>query len=125
MADFYLDDNIAIDLARELRSWGHTATTARDQGLDGADDDEHLLVAAQRGWTLLTNNRKDFILLHGAWRRWASAWQVPARHAGILILRQEWPPRQAAKEVDSFIKTGGPLGNQLYVWYPSSGWVSR
>ena len=64
MAALYTDHNVARALARLLQARGHAVTTAHDLGLDGASDDEHLLVAAQRGWTLITNNRDDFVLLH-------------------------------------------------------------
>ena len=73
MADAYADHNMSFDIVGLLRHAGHRVVTARDLGLDHADDDVHLLTAAQRGWTLLTSNSKDFRLLHDAWRRWSSA----------------------------------------------------
>ncbi len=125
MADFYTDHNVAIEVAPRLRFLGHTAGTAHDLHLENAEDDEHLLVAAQHGWTLVTHNRKDFILLHNAWRRWTGAWQVPAQHGGILIVPQVWPAHQTASAIDSFVRMGASLKNQLYVWRQNSGWVRR
>lgn len=125
MTDFYLDHNVARGVAPELRSRGHTARTASDIGLDAAGDDEHLIVAAQNGWTLITHNRKDFALLHDAWQRWTNVWQVPERHAGILLVPQTWPADQIAREIDLFVQTPQLLTNQLYEWRSSRGWVRR
>ena len=116
MAHFYLDENIPIQVARELPHWGHHGITVRDQGLLRAGDDEHLLLAAQRGWIFVTRNRDDFILLHNAWQRWTRAWQVQEQHAGILITPHEWVAAQTALEVHQFVQTGLPLQNQIYEW---------
>lgn len=94
---------------------GHTARTALDLGLAHAGDDEHLLIAAQNGWILVSHNRKDFNLLHDGWRRWSAAWGVIALHGGILIIPQSWPAKRTASEIDSFIQTGVLLANQLYL----------
>ncbi len=125
MADFYLDHNVAMSVAPELRSRGHTARTAHDMGLASAKDDEQILVAAQNGWTLITHNRKDFALLHDAWQRWTRTWQVHERHAGILLVPQTWVAGEIAREIELFVQTAQPLMNQLYEWRPSSGWVRR
>ena len=114
-----------MSVAPELRSRGHTARTAHDMGLDSAKDDEQILVAAQNGWTLITHNRKDFALLHDAWQRWTKAWQVPARHAGILLVPQTWAGGEIAREIELFVQTAQPLIDQLYEWRASSGWVRR
>jgi hypothetical protein len=127
VAGFYLDHNVAADVARLLRGSNHAVITAHDQGLGAAGDDEHLLLAAQRGWTLVTHNRKDFLLLHDAWRHWASAWGVAEPHAGILIVPQ--PPgashAQIAAALEALISGGPSLTNQLYLWRPASGWQHR
>ena len=110
-------------VAQHLHTFGHAARTARDLQLERAQDDQQLLVAAQNGWTLVTHNRKDFILLHRAWQRWSSAWQVSAHHAGILIVPHRWLEDQAALEIDAFIQTRQPLANQLYEWRTTMGWM--
>jgi hypothetical protein len=46
---------------------GHGATTARDQRLTRDTDAERLLVAAQRGWALVTHNASHHKALHDAW----------------------------------------------------------
>jgi hypothetical protein len=129
MADFYLDHNVADEIAKLLRTRGHEAVAARDLHLERAKDDEQLLTAAQRGWILVTHNQDDFFLLHDAWRRWATAWGVPAAHAGILVLAQAPPTRiprtRLAHALDEIASSGVPLANELYSWRPASGWQHR
>lgn len=129
MADFYIDENVPVRIAELLRHHGHNSVTTRDLRQEGAGDEEQLLTAAQRGWIFVTYNTKDFVLLHQAWCRWLKADDIPAEHAGILILPQA--PRlsaeQAAQElidlVDSGRSQGLSLAGQLYEWLPGQGWV--
>ncbi|MGD9894165.1 MAG: DUF5615 family PIN-like protein [Dehalococcoidia bacterium] len=124
MASFYLDHNVAVNIAFLLRAINHAGTTANEAGLGSTHDDEHLLFAAQHGLTLVTHNRTDFVLLHGAWRRWGVAWNASQSHAGVLIVPQ--PPlatnNQIAQELDGFLAGEPSLTNELYQWRPSSGW---
>lgn len=123
MADFYFDHNISVEIARLLRVSGHTALTADEIGLRAAKDDEHFLVAAERDLIPVTHNRKDFELLHDAWRRWSAAWGVAPLHAGVLIVAQlnpTWVPR-IAQAMATFIETDPPLANMLYTWSPAKG----
>lgn len=113
MADFYVDHCVPISLAALLRTHNYLARAARDEGLAGATDDEHLLFAAQNGCTLVTFNRKDFELLHSAWQRWSRVWGVSARHSGIIILDTA-PDDQLAQELDKFVRARPQLENELY-----------
>ncbi|HZR98215.1 MAG TPA: DUF5615 family PIN-like protein [Chloroflexota bacterium] len=121
MATFYLDDGVALDLATELFRLGHAATTSQAESVKGAPDEEHLWLAAQRGWTLVTQNARDFRMLHRAWQLWG----VSRSHAGILVIDQV--PKVlaplAAQEIDAFVQQGLPLPNRLYQFGPQ-GWVS-
>lgn len=66
MARFFVDENVAVELARELVRLGHDAVTTREAGRIGEPDDAQLTFAAQEQRTLITHNRKDFMLLHSA-----------------------------------------------------------
>ncbi|MBI3976674.1 MAG: DUF5615 family PIN-like protein [Chloroflexi bacterium] len=125
MADFYVDHNVAREIAVRLQLAGHQARTAQDQGLERAGDDEPLFTAAQWGWILLTHNARDFHLLHDAWRRWSHGWQVSARHAGILILLPPISPMQAVETIAALLQSGQPLPNELHTWRPRQGWMRR
>jgi predicted nuclease of predicted toxin-antitoxin system len=51
---FYLDENMPTEVARQLRARGIEAVTARDSGLLGALDEDHLTVAVTNGYVLCT-----------------------------------------------------------------------
>lgn len=112
MADFHLDhDASATVLVTELTVAGHVARTSRQLGLAMATDAEQLLVAASLGWILVTRNAADFALLHDAWLRWPTAWQMaPATtHAGVLAIRQH-PPcpfPTVARAIHSLVSSRG------------------
>ncbi len=124
MPAFYADHNVSLELAQRLRLMGHILVTARDLGLGWATDDEHLLVAARATQTLITHNRKDFVLLHNAWIRWTGEWGVEQQHGGILITPQTLAVSQAAIEIDKFTKAGQPLVGRLYEWR-GGRWIRR
>lgn len=119
-----MDHDVSLHVALLLRQLGHRATTARDLGLERAGDDEHLFIAAQRAWILVTHNRQHFCLLHDAWRHWLPAWGVPVMHAGILIPPQGLPDH-TIQLLQEFFASGLSLLNELYVWRLASGWTRR
>ena len=92
--------------------------------MERARDQRVLLASAQTGRTVVTHNRKDFRLLHDAWRDWSAAWGVVAQHSGILIVA-EVPAPVLAEELDRFLAGGPTVENQLYEWGRISGWRQR
>ncbi len=122
MARFHFDQNVARDIAEGLREHGHDVMTTNEAGLLDADDDIHLLAAADADRILVTHNGRDFRLLHHAWVRWARAWGVSRAHAGILIIPQPpyWKFRMAVGAIVVFMNNiddevgGAPLANELY-----------
>ena len=121
MADFYIDNDVTISLATELRSWGHSARTTRDLGLQQASDAQLLALAAQNRWILVPHNRRDFALLHDAWLRWTGIWQVSERHAGILLFPHGQPARDMARTIDRFLQGMPQMLNRLYEWRAGHG----
>ncbi|TAK20103.1 MAG: hypothetical protein EPO26_18560 [Chloroflexota bacterium] len=124
MADLYLDSDVSVRVAPLLRAAGHDAVTAAEQGRRRATDDEQLLAATQQGRTVVSHNRKDFVLLHDAWRRWSSAYGLALPpHPGILILDQ-LGDHAVADAVTRFVTADSvaPLANSLYWWRASGGW---
>ncbi len=57
---FYLDENVPVAVAEQLRRRGITAITARDLDLLGESDHNHLRRAHQKGWVFCTHDA-DFI----------------------------------------------------------------
>ena len=123
MASFYADS-----VAAELFRLGHAATTAHTLGLLRSHDAQQLLTAVQHGWTFITCNGRDFLLLHRAWVLWPRALGLTPipEHLGILVIPQQ-PGRvpAIAREIDALVKANRPLRNTLYTWSPTAGWVSR
>jgi hypothetical protein len=121
---FYLDNDIPVDIKDHLRNRGHGATTTRDLGLWRAKDAQQVLVADENGWTLVTHNAADFVLLHEAWLLWTTAWESARRHSGILIIPQNrWLPDEAARNIHHLVAEEISLANALYRWWPKSGWL--
>lgn len=103
----------------------HWVTTAYDIGRDRAEDDEHFLIAAQRGWVLITTNVKDFRLLHDAWRRWLPTYGIAATHAGVLIVPQRQLVERIADAINDLLDELPTLINECYEWKPGDGWARR
>lgn len=95
--------------------------------MDAAKDDEQLLFAAQQRRVLITHNIKDFQMLHDAWKRWSSAWEVDQPHSGLLIIPQPptWEADRAAQELHAFFQTFPVLANESYQYYAVTGWERR
>ena len=127
MAALYIDHNVSRETSARLRQYGHAVLETRERGAVRAKDDEQLLIAASENWVLITHNRKDFELLHDAWRRWSTAWQVAPAHAGILLLPQEapWTPEVLATEINRFLLSGIALTTELYRLKASGTWERR
>ncbi|HET9226759.1 MAG TPA: DUF5615 family PIN-like protein, partial [Thermoanaerobaculia bacterium] len=59
----YTDEDVTDRLAPLLRDHGYGALSSEEAGMDGFSDAEHLELAANRGWTILTYNVRDFYKL--------------------------------------------------------------
>jgi hypothetical protein len=108
-------------LATLLVALGHTATTVRATNCKGLPDYAQLWHAALHGWVFITLNRKDYALLHGAWRLWGVAHQ----HPGILIAPHV--PRAdlvgLAAAIDALVANPVTvLANTLFEWTATAGW---
>ncbi|MDP9364283.1 MAG: DUF5615 family PIN-like protein [Chloroflexota bacterium] len=119
--DLYTDHNVSLRLTDRLRTRGFAVTTTRDLGLERATDAQQVLVAAERGWLLLTHNERDYVLLFDAWRRWSEAWRVFPRHAGIVVLPQREPAVTEALFLALVAETPDFVGS-LYRWHSGRGW---
>lgn len=115
-----LDEDVPVRLAPLLVSEGHATHTTRDEQRKSAGDDEQLIYAAQQRWILVTHNKRDFRLLHDAWRRW----RCQSPHAGILLLEHA-PPETLATALADFCRAHDQLGGELWEWSPTHGWESQ
>jgi len=75
---FYLDENVQIVVAEQLKQRGIEAVTVRDLGRLGDDDDNHLQRATAMGYVLCTYDT-DYVELAAE----------GIEHAGIIIGQPE------------------------------------
>jgi hypothetical protein len=66
----------------------------------------------------------DLLRGHGH-ARCSAAWGVSASHSGILIVPQGWLFHRTAEVVDTFIRSGVDLSNQLYRLRTDLSWHRR
>ena len=74
---FYLDEHVANAVARGLRVRGVDVLTVAEAGMRGAEDEEHLRLAASQGRAIFTQD-DDFLRLHAQ----------GVGHAGVIYARQ-------------------------------------
>jgi hypothetical protein len=75
---FYLDENLPVEIARQLKLRGIDAITARDLGLLGVADEEHLAQATELQRVLCTYD-SDYLQLAAE----------GAAHAGVVFGQQD------------------------------------
>ncbi|HVC33831.1 MAG TPA: hypothetical protein VNL16_10010 [Chloroflexota bacterium] len=73
----------------------------------------------------VTHNRKDYLLLHDAWRGSAAAWAIRARHAGILCLPHNQQPHELFPAIDVFLRAGFPVANAIHTYDLAASWVRQ
>jgi hypothetical protein len=126
VAAFYIDKDVDVSLVPALVVLGHQATTTDELGFDQASDGRQLLAAAEHGWVLVTHNRRDFIVLHDAWRFWTATWGITLDHAGIVVLPRSvhgrtWLAAYAAERVDDLLRSDQFAAGQLFTWSRTNG----
>ena len=123
MAGFYLDEDVSESVSRELVRRGIDVRHARrEPGMQGATDPTQLLVAVRDGRCMVTHNRKDFFLLHDAWRRWTGDFGLTLPHAGIVLLPQRVDAIAVADALALLVDKDTIFTNELYAWHPVEGW---
>ena len=106
MARFYTNENIPLQVVKELRLLGHDVLTSHEAGKANAavPDSEVLAFAAADGRILLSHNRRHFLRLHQ--RR-------TERHAGIVLCTFDPDFRGQALRIDAAIAALPELADQL------------
>jgi hypothetical protein len=129
MADFYLNANVADDTGARLERHGHSVIHGRIYQPSGTSDHIHLAAATRLRRVLVTHDRKDYRLPHGAWHDWFAEWGTPPLplHGGILVIPQDpvLPAIAAAELVHEFVsalRPGETLHNRPLEWKRGSGW---
>jgi Domain of unknown function (DUF5615) len=122
---FYLDENVSHRIVPFLEAAGHQIVTARSAGMIGAEDEDQLFFAWQRGLIIAAHNLIHFLLIHRTLHRWNSIWAHDSIHAGILAIRNSLPIREQASVLDIFIASNLPTANAFHEWRDVGSWVRR
>jgi len=97
-----LDEHYSLAIAEQLQKWGYDVRPVVERGrvehahLRQRSDEELLRLARDEGRVLVTENVRDFMLLHQAWRAQGDV------HAGILFTSPRTFPRRT-DAMDSLI----------------------
>jgi hypothetical protein len=76
---YYTDTHIAKAIAIQLRASGVEIIRSEEVGMAEADDESHLIYAAQNSYVMVTQDA-DFAALHAAWIEAGKA------HNGIMLV---------------------------------------
>ena len=117
----YLDEDMSQDMGDILRGMGYTVHTVDEVGARSEDDSTHLRISTERGWVLITQNRKDFRRLHWLWTTFYNWGVLPQAHGGILTIYQQRPELTAdwAESVHEFLQVREHIRGEMYMWRPS------
>lgn len=124
MANFYLDNDVPVQLGPELHTRGHHTLHTRSQpGMRKAKDGHQLAFAVEHGLIAVTCNRRDFLLLHYAWRTWMGRWCGALPHFGILLLPHGVSDVTLAQAIDAHVGSAAFSPNELYELLPTLIWT--
>ena len=117
----YFDEDMPQGIGDMLRGMGYTVHTVDEVGARSEDDSTHLRISTERGWVLITQNRKDFRRLHWLWTTFYNWDVLPQAHGGILTIYQQRPELTAewAAAIHEFLQPRGTLRGEMYMWRPS------
>jgi predicted nuclease of predicted toxin-antitoxin system len=106
--ELYVDEDVDINVAAQMRSRGFVAITALEVGMLQADDADQLAYAVSRQRAILTHNRNDFLKL-------ATEYGIQGKtHWGIIIARRRSPYEIARRLAVLFnAVTADELQNQV------------
>jgi len=82
---FYLNEDIAPDLAKLLRQRGFDAISTYEAGMAGKSDEEQMEFAQQEGRAILSCNFRDYLRLAKEW------FLAGKEHYGIIVSYRQYP----------------------------------
>ncbi len=78
----YLDADVNVKLAANLRRAGYDCVSAREVGNAALDDETQMVFATNEGRVLLTHNIQDFVPIFEHW------WYANRDHLGVVVSQQ-------------------------------------
>lgn len=113
---FYVDQCVAPKTATDLRQSGFDAVWAGHVGHRGWDDPNHLVYALENGYTIITDNKRHFHLLHRLWMLLLKKKYISIFHLGILAGVSAMRPQSWVIFVHRFVSSGEDPRGALIVW---------
>lgn len=106
MARFYSNENIALQVAAELRRLGHDVLTSLEAGKANSAiaDYEVLAFAVAENRILLSHNRRHFLRLHRS---------RTEDHAGMVLCTLDLDFQGQAQRIDTAVTSEPEMRNQL------------
>jgi hypothetical protein len=112
-----LDEDVSHGLAGALRAIGLDADSAKELGHLGFTDVMVLTGASDLGLIVVTDNKKDMLLLHEAWLTWRVRWEATeharANHPGILLTPHQ-PVLDLVRLIEEFESAETENNNRLF-----------
>ncbi len=113
---FYVDECVPPSTATELRRMGFDAVWAGHVSHRGWDDPGHLVYAFENGYTVITDNRNDYRLLHRLWTLLLQKNYIGMSHLGILTATRQLRPPSWIIFVQQLISAKETLTSAFFVW---------
>lgn len=113
---FYLDECVPPGTVTALRKKGFDAVWVGDVSHRGWDDPDHLVYAFENGYTVITENRNDYKLLHRLWTLLLQKHYISVSHLGILTATKHIRPPSWVTFVQQLISAKETLTSAFFVW---------
>ena len=117
----YFDENMPQEMEGFLRGMGYTVHTVVEISARSEDDSTQLRISTERGWVLITQNRRDFRRLHWLWTTFHNWDVLPQAHSGVLTIYRQRPELMAewAAAIHEFLQGREHIRGKMYMWRPS------
>ena len=120
---FYVDECVPPGTVTALRKKGFDAVWVGDVSHRGWDDPDHLVYAFENGYTVITENKNDYQMLHRLWTLLLQKNYIGVSHLGILTATKQLRPLSWITFVQQLISAKEPLNSAFFVWDDATqGW---
>ena len=103
---FYVDECVPPRTATDLRGKGFDAVWAGHVSHRGWADADHLVYAFENGYTVITENRNDYQMLHRLWILLLQKGYIGRSHLGVLTATRQLRPPSWITFVQQLVSAG-------------------
>ena len=113
---FYVDECVPLGTVTALQNEGFDAVWVGHVSHLGWNDPRHLVYALENGYTIITENRDDYKLLHQLWTLLLQKNYISVSHLGILTATKQIRPPSWVTFVQQLISAQETLTSAFFVW---------